>query len=1072
MSKTKQKSVESYHQRYREVLHSQIQKYKLACSEISLFNAGDFSIFNSVRAGITSYPLREYQMEALYVLDYLLKCSPKEPHKKHLLEEVDDVAKTLSPFLSFEMATGSGKTMLMGASIYLLNQKFGIKNFLIITPASTDIYAKTIRNFQSSGSDSIWASNGPFRFNLITGDNYADNLFYREDVDANIFVFNISKFGKNAVNTQKTWESAVWKDDAGNSISVKTFLKGKKLAIITDEAHHAQTPSAKRIISEFHPDLVLEYTATAVEQERSAAKKNQQVVYKYDIRRFLEEGYGKLVRAVAIGDGAKSKDIVSQHEKLKLITFFLIHLLKKEALLKDVKCKGVKPLGFIKVKEDTKATQRIFEYIKNELHNDDENIKLIVGKLRSQELEITKLLTDMLLVKFGDNIDALRTRLQTVTQQTIFYHGASDAETNKRFVNIRRNEVEVVVYMQKLDEGIDLPNIYTMAVIADTESNFKTSVKQIIGRGVRLPKDRREFDDSEDVLLQQVEKLHVVCDQGKNFEEVITSIQQEFGLNSKYLSFDKVKEKTTNASKTELLRGKYLPHIKADFKVKDGADLFSIIGDAKTVVERYIEHNCFRASEEESQPFLKFKPDSFFVEVDIFASQREYHKQLQETGGKAESLRLTNSHAEKIYGLAQRFLFCLPDTSAVKECFQRYCDAINNVGLQFYSLDDGDRRLAENLLISTFGQFYRSYVEKHYFKLDFQALSELESWNLASHFKDYQIVIPKDQVRNKTLGKSLPKEEVSDLIGAGYHFFGFDKSIYDYDCFDSYPEFQLATYVDSSEGYSNRSEFWIRNRRNIHFTYGSRRYFPDFIVFKDKKLYVIETKGEIYSDSQKNALLDRLNEVPGDANVEGYRGVLVYSTHIEEVLKNADGLEALAEVASHIAKKVLSTSRLVPSPPEAERFVSYVPAFSASSAYKRFIKGLTAIRPDGWLEVQKSEAGYPVNVFASQVKGAALSPEHPHDSWLLFKKPESVVEGLNQVCLVHAKRIDDDYEKGFVIRRLEVSEIRTSTSLFPVQQIVLASTNGEHSSIILESTGVEQEVEIVGVLYSHEVEGN
>ena len=30
---------------------------------------------------------------------------------------------------------------------------------------------------------------------------------------------------------------------------------------------------------------------------------------------------------------------------------------------------------------------------------------------------------------------------------------------------------------------IDLPNIYTMAVINDNESNFKTSVKQIIGRG-------------------------------------------------------------------------------------------------------------------------------------------------------------------------------------------------------------------------------------------------------------------------------------------------------------------------------------------------------------------------------------------------------------------------------------------------------------------------------------------------------------------------------------------------------------------------------------------------------------
>ena len=46
--------------------------------------------------------------------------------------------------LIYEMATGSGKTMLMGACVYLLNQKHGIDNFLIITPpAKKDIYHKT-----------------------------------------------------------------------------------------------------------------------------------------------------------------------------------------------------------------------------------------------------------------------------------------------------------------------------------------------------------------------------------------------------------------------------------------------------------------------------------------------------------------------------------------------------------------------------------------------------------------------------------------------------------------------------------------------------------------------------------------------------------------------------------------------------------------------------------------------------------------------------------------------------------------------------------------------------------------
>jgi len=133
--------------------------------------------------------------------------------------------------------------------------------------------------------------NAPFTFNLITGDNYAQNLFFDKTKDANIFIFNISKFGANATSTGLTWESAIWKDDQGNNISIKQFLKDKKLIIITDEAHHAQTPVASKIIRNFHPSAVLEFTATAIENENQKGldKKNQTIIYKYNIRKFLDD---------------------------------------------------------------------------------------------------------------------------------------------------------------------------------------------------------------------------------------------------------------------------------------------------------------------------------------------------------------------------------------------------------------------------------------------------------------------------------------------------------------------------------------------------------------------------------------------------------------------------------------------------------------------------------------------------------------------------------------------------------------------------------------------------------------
>ena len=147
----KKKEPTTYFEKHSKLLNNVVQTYRESASSQNLFATSDFAIFNTIENGITKHPLRYYQMDALYMLDYLLKCNENKKEKKDLLEIVDEENKTTAPFLSYEMATGSGKTMLMGASIYFLSQKYDINNFLIITPASTDIYQKTIRNFQVGG---------------------------------------------------------------------------------------------------------------------------------------------------------------------------------------------------------------------------------------------------------------------------------------------------------------------------------------------------------------------------------------------------------------------------------------------------------------------------------------------------------------------------------------------------------------------------------------------------------------------------------------------------------------------------------------------------------------------------------------------------------------------------------------------------------------------------------------------------------------------------------------------------------------------------------------------------------
>ena len=134
-----------------------------------------------------------------------------------------------------------------------------------------------------------------------------------------------------------------------------------------------------------------------------------------------------------------------------------------------------------------------------------------------------------------------------------------------------------------------------MVVINDTVTDFKTSVKQIVGRGVRLNKEKREFDDvTDNPLLTHAEKLHIVCDEGKAFQEVIEEIQKEFGLNDKLFSSERGENITVeNNPKSDRLKGIFLPRIKVDFKRKEGISILDLIKDADTIISEYQHYNCF-----------------------------------------------------------------------------------------------------------------------------------------------------------------------------------------------------------------------------------------------------------------------------------------------------------------------------------------------------------------------------------------------------------------------------------------------------------------------------------------------
>jgi type III restriction enzyme len=108
------------------------------------------------------------------------------------------------PSLCFALATGVGKTRLMGAFISYLHLAHGINNFFVMAPNLT-IYNKLITDFTPNTPKYVFKGIAEFATDapeIITGDNYeakAGTLF-DQLLRCKVNIFNISKINTEVVD--------------------------------------------------------------------------------------------------------------------------------------------------------------------------------------------------------------------------------------------------------------------------------------------------------------------------------------------------------------------------------------------------------------------------------------------------------------------------------------------------------------------------------------------------------------------------------------------------------------------------------------------------------------------------------------------------------------------------------------------------------------------------------------------------------------------------------------------------------------------------------------------------------
>ena len=198
------------------------------------------------------------------------------------------------PSFTHNIATGVGKTRLMGAIITYLYLAKGIKNFFILAPNLT-IYDKLIKDFGDPAYEK-YVFNGISEFVhnrpvIITGDNYAQQGALYSDTEIRINIFNISKFNSDNKGTKSGGVTLAPKMKRLSEYLGESYWQYLSslddLVVLMDEAHRYHADASKKAIDELNPVMGIELTATPLDEKGNPFRN---IVYEYTLAKALADG--------------------------------------------------------------------------------------------------------------------------------------------------------------------------------------------------------------------------------------------------------------------------------------------------------------------------------------------------------------------------------------------------------------------------------------------------------------------------------------------------------------------------------------------------------------------------------------------------------------------------------------------------------------------------------------------------------------------------------------------------------------------------------------------------------------
>lgn len=525
--------------------------------------------------------------------------------------------------LMFNMATGTGKTLLMAASI-LYYFKQGYRHFIFFVNQN-NIVDKTENNFIDS--------------------THTKYLFKEKIVidDKTVTIKKVNTFSENpqGIEIKFTTIQKLYNDihiERENQTTLDDLHK-LNLVMLADEAHHLNAETKNKNGTQEELDLteitnrtgvneierkgwehtvielilnkngkkginknvLLEFTATIPANEQVAKKYEDKIIYKFGLKEFLAAGYTKEINLISS----------TLNKKERVLQALLFHWYRHKVALKNG-IPNFKPVILFRSKfiEDSKKDYEEFINWTDNISTNDFSFLNEISERISQSKDLYeqgKSRTEQVLdfiktekISYGEIADFIKNNFSennviitnSETNKTKTEKTTEEQEKLLNSLEDKNNLIRAIFTVDRLTEGWDVLNLYDIVRLYEGQNagggakktpEATIKEKQLIGRGVRyFPfvykdkiKNKRKFDEDLQNEMRILEELF-------------------------YYTFDE--------------ESRYISHLKNELK-KDG-----YIRDDKVI-------KTFRIKKE-------FKESNFYKNTKVW-----YNKQIDNPDRKKKSLK-------------------------------------------------------------------------------------------------------------------------------------------------------------------------------------------------------------------------------------------------------------------------------------------------------------------------------------------------------------------------------------------------------------------------------------------------